>query len=144
MNAPKVTHPLYAKRRPTRRGAVTVEMALLISVAFMLFMAAIEMARVQLLVHAAANAAYEAARVGIVPGADATIVRSTATSYLNIYRASSPVITVTPGAIDDTTEEVRVDVSIPLNGNSWVIPRFGAGRSVTGTATLRAERFRTS
>ena len=129
--------------RTNRRAVVTVEMALLMSLAFLVMLGTIEMARFQLLVHAAENAAYEAARVAIIPGASASAAENTALSYLAIYKTCNPSVTITPNVINEATETVRVRVAVPVNGNSWVIPTFGKNKVIQGEAILRTERSRT-
>ena len=51
-----------------RLGATAVEFALTLPILFLLLFACYEMGRANMLAHATESAAYEAARVGIVPG----------------------------------------------------------------------------
>ncbi len=62
------------KSRPSRRGAVTVETAVCISLAFFLFFTALEFCRVAMIRHTVEHALYEGARKGIIPGASASEV----------------------------------------------------------------------
>jgi hypothetical protein len=48
---------------------------------------------------------------------------------------------VTPSVINKDTSEVTVDISVPVNSNSWVFPTFFANRTITGSMTLKRERF---
>jgi hypothetical protein len=89
--------------------------------------------------HTAAQAAYEGARRGIVPGATANDVQTVAEQILNSAFASSYTVTVTPSPITQTTTEVTVDVSMPLAANSWIVPDFFAGKTLTKSFTLQRE-----
>ena len=57
------------KRAPRRQGAAVIEMALTLPVLFLLLFACYEFGRANMIRHTAQGAAYEAARVAIVPGA---------------------------------------------------------------------------
>ena len=51
---------------------------------------------------------------------------------------------VTNDDITKDTPEVKVAVTVPVNNNSWVIPVFFKGRSISSSMTLQRERFETS
>lgn len=129
--------------RAPRPGAITVEFALVLPVFLLLMFASVEFARLNMMRHAADNAAYEAARVGILPGADATNVASVATNYMQSKLGAQGVtVNVTPDPIADDTPEVTVNVSIPMDQNAWVTPRFSVGYQITASSSLRTERYR--
>jgi Flp pilus assembly protein TadG len=128
-------------RRPMRRRATTtVEFAVTLPLVMLLFFGSIEFARVNMLRHSAAQAAYEGARRGIVPGATADDVRTVAGQILDSTFASSYTITVTPSTITRNTTEVTVDISLPLTANSWVMPMYFAGKTLTRSFTLQREQ----
>jgi len=129
-------------RRCRRRGAVLVEFALVGTLFFMLCLTAVEFARFSMIHHLVDNGAYEAARAGIVPGATAADVQNTALDYLAHGFVNGTTVVVNPAVIDEDTPEVTVTVSVPFNENSWGVPQYFTGVTVTATATLRAERFR--
>jgi Flp pilus assembly protein TadG len=104
-----------------------------------LFFGSIEFARVNMLRHTVAQAAYEGARRGMVPGATADEVRTVAQEILNSAFASSYTVTVTPATITRTTTQVTVDISLPLATNSWIVPDFFAGKTMTKSFTLQRE-----
>ena len=146
MHRPRTPQHLDARHqavfRLRRCGAVTVEFCLVISLFFLFLFASVEFARLNMIRHAADNAAYEAARVAIVPGQTATQVQNHATQYLTNLGIHTPMITVNPNPILDNTDEVTVTVSISMNSNSWVTPMFTSGATLTRSATLRTERYR--
>jgi hypothetical protein len=87
--------------------------------------------------HSAANAAYEGARAGIVPGATPTDAHNAALNLLEAVHAAQGVnITVTP-----QMDRVGVSVTIPVNQNGWGIGRFTSGLNVVQACTLSRESF---
>jgi Flp pilus assembly protein TadG len=130
-----------ARRSPTRRSATTtVEFAVTLPLVLLLFFGSIEFGRVNMLRHSAAQAAYEGARRGIVPGATANDVKTAATQILDSTFARSYTITVTPSTITRQTTEVTVAISMPLSANSWVVPTYFAGTTLSRSFTLQREQ----
>ena len=127
------------KSRP-RRGATTVEFAVVAPVFFLILLAMFEFARLNVLRHTADNAAYEAARAAMVPGASATDARNEANRLLSTVGAQGASITIDPGTITRGTQQVTVTIDVPLSRNGWVVPRFTAGKTLTSKSTLRTER----
>jgi Flp pilus assembly protein TadG len=123
----------------TRRGATTVEVALILPVLFLFIFASFEFSRLNMLKHLAGAAAYEGAREGIVIGATVGDV----TTRVNAILASGGVydadITTTPTTISEATTEVVVQVTIPVEGNFWVMPKYVSG-TITGSCRLSTER----
>ncbi|MGD9635509.1 MAG: TadE/TadG family type IV pilus assembly protein [Pirellulales bacterium] len=133
-----------ARGRRTRAGAVVTEFAICAPLLFFFFFASLEFSRVNMIRQSVENAVYEGARRGIVPGATAADCRASAQTVLNSISASGSTITVTPSVITKDTPQVTVAVSVPVNNNSWVIPVFFEGRSISSSMTLNRERFETS
>lgn len=134
--------PMRSRRR-RRSGATAVEFAIVAPVFFLVLMSMFEFSRLNTLRHTADNAAYEAARVAMVPGASAADAIGEAQRLLTILGARGATVTVTPPTITPNTDEVTVRVAVPLDQNGWVVPRFTAGRTLTSESTLRTERVRT-
>jgi hypothetical protein len=76
-----------------------------------------------------------------VPGATAAACEDSAQVVLNSIGANGAEIDVTPAVITDESENVTVAITVPINENSWVMPFFFDGKSVSGSMTLRRERF---
>lgn len=110
----------------------------------MFFFASLEFARVNMIRQSIENAVYEGSRRGIVPGATAEDCRDAALGVLTAVLVNNPDVNVTPSTITPDTTEVTVDVSVPVNSNSWVTPLFFADMSITGSMTLNRERFNTN
>ncbi len=96
-----------------RRGAATVEFALVCTILFLVVFAGVELSRLSMLRHTADHAAYLAARDAIVPGADADLIQGTAENHLPTIGVVSATVTVSPADITEETEEVEVTVTIP-------------------------------
>lgn len=136
-----MTHPRI--RRADRRGATLVEFAIVAPLFFLVVLTMFEFTRLNVLRHTADNAAYEAARAAMVPGSNAASAKRKARQLLNIVGAQGAKIRVTPAKITQDTEEVTVTVSVPLNRNGWVAPKFTKGKTFTASSTMRTERVRT-
>jgi hypothetical protein len=90
--------------------------------------------------HAAENAAYEAARHAIVPGATAAEATARANAMLGVFGVQGTTVVITPDPLTAADDELTVTVTIPLDQNAWFIPRFASGRTVSGVSKLRTER----
>jgi Flp pilus assembly protein TadG len=139
----KRNHACKRRRSPRREpaGVVTTEFAICAPILFFFFFAALEFSRVNMIRQSVENAVYEGCRRGIVPGATADDCRNSAQVVLNSISANNATVTVTPSAITPNTSSVTVEISVPLNSNSWVAPFFFNGRSVANSMTLNRERF---
>jgi Flp pilus assembly protein TadG len=126
-----------------RRGAVMVEFAIVAPVFFMILFAMFEFSRLNIIRHTADNAAYEAARLAIVPGATAADATAEANRILRVVGTRNATVNVTPAAITEDTQEVTVQIAVPMNDNALVTPRFTGAAVLRSSATLRTERVRT-
>ena len=136
--------PLRTRRRAAasdRRGAVTVELALVAPMFFMILFASIEFGRMNMLRHAAHNAAYEGARHAVVPGASSADAIGKANDMLAAVGAYGGSVVVNPTSIDNDTNQVKVTVTLPMNQNGWILPRFTANREIIAESKLRTERY---
>ncbi|HVT27277.1 MAG TPA: TadE/TadG family type IV pilus assembly protein [Lacipirellulaceae bacterium] len=129
-----------ARPRDARRGAAAVEFAVTAPIFFLFLLAAFEFGWLNVMRHTADNAAYEAARAAIVPGATADDAKKTAKNMLKIVGARGAKITITPKTITSDTQEVTVDVVIPMKKNGLITPRFTSKTKIHSSSTLRTER----
>jgi Flp pilus assembly protein TadG len=128
------------KNRASRQGATAVEFALTAPVFFLFLLAAFEFGWLNVMRHTADNAAYEAARTAMVPGATVADARAKADELLNIVGARGAQITVTPPVIAPETTQVTVAVEIPMNRNGLIVPRFTSKTTLRSVSTLQTER----
>src|SRR4051795_10105586 len=97
---------LDKKRLQGRVGAVAVEFAITAPIFFLFLLAAFEFGWLNVIRHTADNAAYEAARSVIVPGASANEAIAKAQGLLNIVGARGAKISITPATVTTSTTEV--------------------------------------
>ena len=128
-------------RKSRHRGVVTVELAFVIALFFVFVFAGVEFGRLTMLRHTADNAAYEAARSAVVPGATAADAIARANELVNLAGLNNAQIQVTPNPITENTSAITVAVQIPVGSNSWATPSWIAGgTSVAGESTMMTER----
>jgi Flp pilus assembly protein TadG len=128
------------RSRKLRRGAVAVEFAITAPIFFLFLLASFEFGWLNVMRHTADNAAYEAARTVIVPGATAAEARAKATSILNVVGARGATINITPSSITNATPQVTVAVDIPMKSNGLITPRFTGKTMLHSESTLKTER----
>jgi Flp pilus assembly protein TadG len=130
------------RRRGRRhcRGAVAVEFAITAPVFFLFLLAAFEFGWLNVMRHTADNAAYEAARAAIVPGASNADATAKATSLLKIVGARGATISISPATVTTATEEVTVAIDLPMDQNGLIVPRFTSQTVLHSESTLRTER----
>lgn len=106
-----------------RRGALTVEVAICLPILFMFLFGCYEIAHANMLLHATESAAYEAARVGIIPGAQKDKIESAAASILSTVGIRNFKVTVTPNVITNSTKKVKIEIAVPFRSNT-IAPQF--------------------
>lgn len=128
-------------RRSTivRRGAYSVEFALCATVLFSTIFASIELARYLFVRQAIDQAAYEAARTGVVAGATAAQVRTKATQLLAAQGIVVSSVNVTPATFTSTTTEIAVEITCNYAANTWVPPSFLPGTNIVTRTVLDHE-----
>ena len=128
------------RRSKLRRGAAAVEFAITAPIFLLFLLSAFEFGWLNVMRHTADNAAYEAARTVIVPGATAAEATAKATSILNVVGARGAKISITPSSITNSTTDVTVAVDIPMNSNGLITPRFTGKTTLHSQSTLKTER----
>jgi len=125
--------------RKNRRGTVAVEFAITAGVALLFFFASFEFCRVAMIRHTVDNAVYEGARVGIVPGATSREVQTKATQILKTLGLRNATVSVTPKKIRDTTDQLTVDITVPVDKNTFGVSLFFTGKQVRRELTMLRE-----
>jgi len=128
-----------AKPGTNRRGAATVELAMVLPIFFTLLFAAFEFGRANLMRHGAESAAYEAARAAIVPGATNADVRAAAERVLASVGVESFTITTNPANVQTPSNDLEVRIAVPLDQN-FAATTFVTGFVFTGQCRLSRER----
>ncbi len=125
--------------KQNRRGAVTVELALTIGMAFFFFFTALEFSRVSMLRHTVEHAVYEGARKGVVPGSTANEVETEVARVLRTVGIRRSETIVNPSEISLTTPDIEVTVKVPLEGNLYLPPVFFRDRTLERTIRMQRE-----
>lgn len=129
---------IYRKTK-SRRGAVLVEMACTVGLAFFFFFAALEFCRVSMIRHTVEHALYEGARAGIVPGATVSEVQSRARNVLRSVGLSSTNVEVTPSVLTQDTRDISVRIRLPLDQSLYAPAFFFRGRTLDRTLSMQRE-----
>lgn len=132
--------PIASRR--ARRGVAAVEFAFVAPIFFLLTIAAFEFGRLNVMRHTADNAAYEAARHAMVPGATAAEAVEKATDLLNIVGTRGARVTVNPPVLGPKVDKVNVTIDVPMSQNGWITPRMTRLKTIRATSTLVTERPR--
>lgn len=130
-----------SKSNPNRRGVTTVEFVLVVPIFFTMLFAGIEFATIGTIRATSHNAAYEAARVLVVPGAVASDGVNEAERIMSIVGVNTLTVTTSPAVIRDDTREVTVNIAIPYANNAVFTPWFVGNVTLQSSCTLRTERY---
>lgn len=138
-----MTRPNLRKRCPStnRRGVAVVELAICMPVLMLVFFATIETCWMLQLKQNLTTAAFEGARIAVIPGTDASLVNSQCEMLMDDRNINNYQITVVPN--DLTTAEpgtnISVTVSADFASNSLIGGVLFDGEQVQETITMRAE-----
>ena len=127
------------KAHNPRAGTTSLEFAMVVPIVFLLFAAAFEFSRMSMLKHSVRMAAYEGARRGIVPGASVSDVVSRSTQILGTVGTRNATVTVSPNPFTSQTNQITVNIRVPLNDNSWVPPFFLREMQLDSSFTMGRE-----
>ena len=89
--------------------------------------------------HSVEQAAYEAARLGIVPGKTSAEVITKAQQILSATGVRKATVTVTPTALTTSTSTVKVEIRCKYSDNSWLKPVFLSNTDLYSAMTLDHE-----
>ncbi len=116
-------------------------MAIVLPLLFLIFLAAFDISRANMIRNTINNAAFEAARFSTIPGATEAEVQAVAMDSLAPLSIHNASVTMEPSVILDTTEEVTVTVTVPLSENLYCGSDFLLGRTMTKSCSLLREQF---
>jgi hypothetical protein len=132
---------LHRRQCRRRRGTVVTEFAICLPVLLLFLFGCYEVARAQMMQHAAESAAYEAARTGIVPNATEKACRESAAFVLRSVGVKNFSLTIQPNPIPFEAREVRVIIDIPLRSNTLIAPAFFKNAVLHGECKMQRETF---
>lgn len=139
MNSRETTRRRVSRKCVRRLGAFTIDFAICSGVFFTILLAGFEFARFMYTRHSVEQAAYESARVGIVPGKTVAEVTAKANQILNATGVRNATITVTPTTFTTSTSTVTVEIRCKYSDNSWLKPMFLANTDMLSSMTLDHE-----
>lgn len=135
-----VQHELRHNER-SRKGAAVVEFAIVVPIALVIVFAGMEFAGLFIIRNTVHNAAYEAARAAIIPGAKSEDARSQAESVMAALGVRNLTVVVDPPMISNDTRNVTVEVAVPWSENAIMLPMFTGGVTIRSRITMRTERY---
>lgn len=127
------------KNGQSRRGTAAVETALTLPILLLVIFSGWEFSRINMMRNTMDNAAYEAARESMLPGASVAKIKNQGQVVLDAVGISGGVITVTPSTITTTTTQVTIDVTVPFAPNSLGVAHFFTTGDMTTSCTLTRE-----
>ena len=129
------------KSRNQRKGAAAVELAVTFPLLMLVLFALFEITRANMMIHTAEAAAYECARLCIVPGANVDDGITAARQVLRTSGVGTSTIQVTPADLSADSESVSVTVSVRFGDNSIFTPTFMSGAPFVKTCELQREKL---
>ena len=132
----------HTKRRQTRRGAATVEFALIAPLMIMFTFGMIEIGRLLMVKNAATQATREGARAASLPTASDEAVASRVQEELQLLSVNGAIIETTPTSIGSAGPGELISVRVRINPNdvSWA-PTFFPFQipEIVAESTMRKE-----
>jgi Flp pilus assembly protein TadG len=138
-NLQSIRNKRLHRSRSQRVGAFTVEFAICSGLFFTILLAGFEFARFMYARHSVEQAAYESARVGIIPGRTPADVVAKANQILNATGVRNASVVVTPATFSATTQTVTVSIRCKYADSSWLKPVFLANTDMLSAITLDHE-----
>ena len=136
------------QKHPERRGATTIEFALVAPILFITILACMELTRFYMVGAMAEDAAYFAARHVMVPGAtlnEGVVMANNSIDALGTQGALVSVQAFNGSTeqleIDSDTTDITVTITIPVAENAMFVPLFLTSGNIVKTVTLQTERF---
>lgn len=124
-----------------RRGATAVELALTLPILFMFMFTTYEFGRANMMIHTVEAAAYEGARVGIIPGASTAESEQAARSVLGTAGIREATVSITPDDLATDSETISVEISFRYRDNSIIAPLFMGDGVVVRRCEMSREKL---
>jgi Flp pilus assembly protein TadG len=125
----------------SRRGAAITEFALVLPLLVLIVFATIETCSMMYLQQSLKIAAYEGARIALVPGTTSGNVQAAVNQVLDDRHIGSATVTITPGNYSSAAvgTYIRVTASAPAKGNSLVGAWFYGGKTLQSSVEMMKE-----
>ena len=122
-----------------RLGAATVEVAFTLPILLLIVFAGWEVCRINTIQNTMENAAYEAARESMLPGANIDRVQARADAVLAALAINGSDVTMDPQTINQTTDDVTITITAPVAENSLGVMKFFTNANLSTSMTLSRE-----
>jgi len=122
-----------------RLGAATVEVAFTLPILLLIIFAGWEVCRINAIQNTLENAAYEAARESMLPGANLARVQARADSVLDSLAINNSTVTMDPATITQLTDDVTITITAPVADNSLGVMMFFTSGNLSTSMTLSRE-----
>jgi hypothetical protein len=140
---------MIRKRCQQRRGAAAIEFAIVAIPLFVLIFACFEVSRLYMIESMAEDAAFEALRHVMVAGSKKAEGEAKAETLLSLLGTQDASIVITPFAeddvqdeINDDTDEVAIDITIPMSSNAFLLSAFTKSLEIKKQARMSTERYK--
>ena len=124
-----------------RTGATSVEFVFVFPIILFFFIAMVVMTQAFLLKDMTQHAAYEGARAGILYNATARDARTAAEDYMKMMNMKGVQVSSVPLTITNTTREITISVTVPMNENAWIAAPFMPPNWTIGSEVTLAKRL---
>lgn len=126
-----------------RRGAVAIEFAITVPILFLFLFIAIELGMANMQFHTTEAAAYEAARIAIIPGSTTQQAEDAARLILASGGVSVADVQFTPADFSQDTDTVACTISMRFEDNTrFTKPFFVRDLPFVRTCELNREKIR--
>ena len=126
-----------------RRGAATVEFALVAPFLLMLLFGILEVGRLVMVQQVLTTGSREGARVATIEASSESDVQTAVANYLASSSISGATVTVTPLEAAQPGDPITVTVTVPFENVSWVqSPWFFGDTILTANTLMRREGIR--
>ena len=127
-------------QRPRKKvtAAAAVEFAICAPLLFLVAWGCIELTRFNLMKNVTYHAAFEAARIGVKPGATVEEVIEEV-EYQMKYVCSDCEVFVSPDTIDQNTDEISVVVQVDIRDQGLVMPQYFSNPILEASFTIKRD-----
>lgn len=126
--------------RRSRLGATAVEFSLTLPILLIFLFATFELGRGNMMLNTTEAAAYEAARVAIIPGSTVAEVETAARQVMATAGIKNADFSITPANLNENSDSVAVTLSVSFADNSLLVPAFLDQAIFVRTCVLNREK----
>ena len=131
----------FRKRHTKRNAATIVELAFVLPLLFTLLFGTIEACAMLHLQQTLEIAAYESARISLVPTSKTKLVQETAERFFKNRNVQGGTITISPSNFETLPigTNITILVTAPASGNLPLPPMFFSGKSLSASCSMMKE-----